>query len=394
MSAFGGYVILRPDTDPEDINNIDGYAVYGDNSTSEDYEPFSAPWDRDTGKCHYGRRLWSDSSEYENLWELDRMRQTHLGSMIADFYLLDGIAANVAVPNSAGITPTFDARLIVDMVDAGFFIRNRDSLEGVIFEAAVSMSRHLTESAEIVRKYLHYAVAGELCFHPAMWDLGTSWPDCITSWWYLNELYGGARTSAWAVELFDPASNSWDCSYGGSAWMEIAKVLHWYESGVCEGMPFGPREFLDRAFTLQHNTNSVFDKTSWKGGITVKSILDAHASSNWAKLYSEASTNARGIAQEYTYRALQDTPTASNPFPFDMLDYKPEPEPEPEPEKVKYHPVTAGYKCQKVMDAIYPGKCKVSGESFPEGSAIVWHGKGKGASLKSAWEAKYGPAKG
>lgn len=72
----------------------------------------------------------------------------------------------------------------------------------------------------------------------------------------------------------------WSSGYGGSKWATIAEVVRDYELGVIR-----PRTFLDRAWTLQHNNASVFDKIYSTGKLM--QVLEIQADNDYETLGRE-----------------------------------------------------------------------------------------------------------
>ena len=83
---------------------------------------------------------------------------------------------------------------------------------------------------------------------------------------------------------------NWTPGYGGKKWGTIADVVSDYWHGIIK-----PRTFLDRAWTLQHNNNSVFDKIYEVGSLM--NVLEVQASNDYKKLATFSSVYAGNLWQ-------------------------------------------------------------------------------------------------
>ena len=88
-------------------------------------------------------------------------------------------------------------------------------------------------------------------------------------------------------------SGGWKGAYGGAAWGGIADVLVAYLRGEMSAMMA-----TDRAWTLQHNTTTVFNKKIiWECSYGfLKRVLDAQAESSVLSAYDVVSLNESGAA--------------------------------------------------------------------------------------------------
>ena len=295
-------VILNPDMPPERARI---HEVYGCDYCSEkagscvcydiDYAYKAGgyhPWEKD-GYRIFGK-AWTQG--IESVWDKKSWAKIDLHKLIADYYLLDGIASCVVIPGAAPPKTILNAEVVVDMLNAGFYMKETGcDLESSTFEAAVAFAKLVTNYAPIVRDYMHYAIAGELsCTNDLYRSIGDfeDWDEACVSWHYMIHKFGHEKCAEWAVDAFENCH--WVRGYGGSAWKAIAKVAYHYEQGVWREQRFGAREFLDRAFSLQHNNATMFDKASWATDPgDLEHLLDAHAESDWSTLYSNASAQTQ-----------------------------------------------------------------------------------------------------
>lgn len=252
------------------------------------------PWEAD-GYLIVGRHGYNNINS-SKLWNTRQFQKIDLRTMISDFYLLDAIASCVLVPGS---TPQVAANpaVLLEMIDAGFYARDTESPEGVALEAAVAFSRHTLKYAPIVRDYMHYAMCTEISFHEVAYPLGDG-VEVMAAWKDLIARFGHEMPARWMIEMFD--RGGWSAGFGGKAWAGIAIVAHNYETGTWLGESFGPREFLDRAFSLEHNGGCMFNKANWSNKVSeVQAILNAHANSDWATLHKHASEDTRVLVAKY-----------------------------------------------------------------------------------------------
>lgn len=109
------------------------------------------------------------------------------------------------------------------------------------------------------REYLFMAIGGELRHHSAV-QLTSSTNSRSKSWgaWLkMSEECGRPQLLEDAIELFQ--TDAWPSSgYGGEAWANVARILQMRESNKLDA-----RTFVDRVFSLQHNSGSVLDKVYW-----------------------------------------------------------------------------------------------------------------------------------
>jgi hypothetical protein len=266
---------------------------YGPNAEHDhDYYPWTADGHLIVGRGGYGGYVDNNS-----LWGVKRFKKIDLRTLIADYYLLDAVASCVLVP---GVTPQVAANPVVllEMIDAGFYARDIESPEGVALEAAIAFSRHVLEYTPIIRDYMHYAMCTEIPYHEVARPLGEGSAEVLLAWKDLIDRFGWETPSRWMIQMFD--REGWAGGFGGKAWAGIAIVAHAHATGSWLGEQFGPREFLDRAFSLEHNGGCMFNKVNWACSVSeVQPILDAHANSDWETLHTHSSQSTRDLVAKY-----------------------------------------------------------------------------------------------
>ena len=350
------------------------------------------PWEDELGVNVYGHRKYGKKGYGgPSVWPVNS-EQTNIQENIADFYLLDAIVNHAMVPTPGHpMTPLPSSTLdvMVEMLIDGETVKVSESVEmpGIQARAAHRYATLLGNLAPVVHNYMHYAISTELYFHGACHRLG----DLPAGWHAMVQRFGSGRCASWAAEVF--RDDGWSESYGGEPWAVGCDVLAAFDDGEWYGQHFGRREFLDRAFALQHNGGSYLNKCGWKEGLSgLEYLLDAHHASDWNRLAKRASNFVVGLMADYWDVANKMR---------DAEGYGPLAAPKFLSGKVKSSPVqqTSSYQKPKVetpkpllakvkvMEAKYAGKCRTSGKMFPAGTKIVWHGKGKGASLLLEWEA-------
>lgn len=167
---------------------------------------------------------------------------------------------------------------------------------------AYAHARHtamVERTADVFRRYLHYAIAGELShrYDIVGYSFKGDYPTARAAWFGLVMTIGGAQAAKYAAEIF--RSSGWGSMYGGEPWANIADTLYYYETGE-----YPAWLFVDRCFTLQHNTSSVFNKAQFpvnKSGwdaLHMTPVLNAHAESDWNTLGVCASDETLGLFKD------------------------------------------------------------------------------------------------
>jgi hypothetical protein len=148
--------------------------------------------------------------------------------------------------------------------------------------------------------YLDVAVGGELRYaklklgseeiprelRPFFKEVRTRGFDRGTAWlvWGVVRRKMGIHAVRLAQEVFE--SPGWEGAFGGEAWAAIAKVLLAYLEGKVND-----RIFVDRCWSLEHNSNLVFDKM-WST-LNVETVLAAHGIDEYDTLLEHASEEVR-----------------------------------------------------------------------------------------------------
>ena len=350
---------------------------------------FKLPWIVD-GHHIIGFNDGEHVKESDKTFGHEISHKVDIAEVVADFYLLEAIASGVLTTHlHDGTKPmSYNWRLLNAMFKAGMANkRNKEQtpLDTLMQDALGSFAQHVTENADPFLLYSHYAIMTEARYSPRIKRaIYRDNPDRFAAMWMkIIDHFGGHQTVTWAAELFRNSDyGAWKSGYGGEPWAIAADVVAMYEAGQCNGLPFTEREFLDRVFSLQHNNATFLDKWSWgdklpNGGNLWKlgDLLEAHKESLWIRLANNATDRVAYMWGGYLSLAGE------------TLEYG-------YSHKVQtgYHyqgnikPITSG--AVKVMPSVFVGKCKTSGNVINKGDMIVWHGKGKGASLQTEWDNK------
>lgn len=147
--------------------------------------------------------------------------------------------------------------------------------------------------------YLDIAVGGELRY--ARSSLGDECPKSLapfmreasladrgTAWlvWGVIRRAWGLRALELAEEVFDLPG--WRGAFGGDAWASIASVLRAYLEGR-----INKRIFVDRCFSLEHNSGCVFNKLY--DTRKVNPVLEAHGEDDYSTLLVHASKEVKHL---------------------------------------------------------------------------------------------------
>ena len=172
--------------------------------------------------------------------------------------------------------------------------------------------------ASIFWSYGALAFASELAYLRSMQDVARRQPFSDSEGTFDQQTILGAFAAlernfgpqSWALHIadaFDPQLASWSGSYGGTAWKNCARQ---YERMVNDDIT--PKLFVDRVFTLQHNTSTFLNKaTWWKGKMPdeydgtdvglydMKYALNAHAADDYRTLLEYASSKVKRLWERY-----------------------------------------------------------------------------------------------
>ena len=252
------------------------------------------PWEDDG----YNIRGKASSKSGRYAWDLTNTESIQLSEIMADFYLLEAVMTQV--PQGNLYIPGYKASIAADLIDGGLHpSRLMPDANRLSLWAYVMQHRLVTELAPLLYRYSHFAIAGELAHHWLCMKWFTSSRDEDTmrnAWKLMHDKVGAKPVADWAVAFMRDGEatgkNGWCGNYGGDAWATGCEVLRWYTYGECHGQPFGAKEFCDRAFSLQHNGGSWFNKIAWfgdDGQFKWDRVLCAHDEGNYDLLRGYAS---------------------------------------------------------------------------------------------------------
>lgn len=336
-------------------------------------------WEKD-GKpfCAHG---WGGS---DTVWAINDCANVDLAQAVADYYLLDAIKADMLVPRpfepkahhsfevrlhhdtkwreccdsteddnhkpwckpsdrkpsttqAATYTPPFDeAHVRTIMASIEMFGEIPATMPVIRARAFLRHARHTAIMAQVFRNYAHYAIAGELTHYNSnelKASFGTTHDKLRAGWFKLVQHFGGAAAAKYAERMFEDSKN-WNTSYGGAPWAQIARTLWEFESGHWDAWLF-----VDRMFSLQHNTGSALNKVVWKDPVghgyyvgnlqAIDGPLDCHAKSKFGRLGAFASEDVRKLAtdcwvvanNDQIARGIEPTPIPE----FTLAEAKPKP---------------------------------------------------------------------
>jgi len=159
-------------------------------------------------------------------------------NMAADFYLLEAISSNVLA-------------LDLNRTETG------SELTSILSEAADTYASHCITYARVVFAYLDMVIGGELRYHKGLrTSMRTSRHRAWLHWKLIRQRCGTAALDR-AVELFNELGHQRG-SVGGPLWATAAEVCAAYER-----RQMSDAQFLDRAWTLEHNGGCFFSKVRW-----------------------------------------------------------------------------------------------------------------------------------
>lgn len=275
------------------------------------YDRESAPYGQVVSRI-YEKIPWEDNVEcaaaaddhWEMFWpDFKRAKDCCIVAVAADFYLLEHIIFE------SGIHRVNQA-IAAEFLEAGFGWNEQIQAGTRAVEAQAALEK---EWGPVLRDYLHYACVAEMTHSWAFTETFTwqTWDTAFRAWGKVTKRFGRAQTAQWAIEIF---SNVWtNTAFGGRRWKDIATVLLAAETGEIHGARFDYHLFLDRVFSLQHNTGCVFSKYTWNETkyeadryVSVHlvsylpSVLDAHHSGDIYELYRHASPQTQDIHDQLT----------------------------------------------------------------------------------------------
>lgn len=313
-------------------------------------------WEMDGIKvCAIG---WTNA---EQVWDINDCKSVVLAEAVADYYLLDAVKADMLVQRpfvkkanhsfevrlhhdtkwreccdtteaethkvwckpgnrkpsttqAATYTPPFDEAHVRTIMRGMEMLGEVPATMPVIrARAFLRHARHTAIMAQVFRNYAHYAIAGELRHHAydnsdVIRNTFGGASGVRAGWFKFVQHVGGAAAAKYAATMF--MDGRWNGSYGGEPWAAIANTLYEFESGHWDAWLF-----VDRMFSLQHNTGSALNKVTWKPGnhtYDANSLhagngpLDCHANSKFGRLGAFASEDVRKIVTDYWVLANND----------------------------------------------------------------------------------------
>lgn len=260
-----------------------------------------APWE-DKLQCAFT----TNAMKMHTVWpNLRLISQCNLVALVSDFYLYEHMI------HMSGFN-----KIPADIVKE--FLEN-DLAPGSICamgqEASLRQESLVKIWTPVLKEYLHSAVISELCHHVRLSDsFNTDDARCaMWGWGVLGKRVGREGLARYAHILF---STPWKKYFGGAKWRSVCDLLIWSESGRIENQPFTDHLFFDRVFSLQHNTDSIFDKeenwciTNWCTSkdylenphhlLWLKTVLNAHHNGDVLILNEHASPVAQALYSQFT----------------------------------------------------------------------------------------------
>lgn len=218
-------------------------------------------------------------TDWSRIWPEIKNNEVAPAEVIADFYLLEAVTSNSLFPVSTirpqfGDSLKFKQEFGLEEISSYLDLREakygefRNSPEQMLMrlqtEAQERLDALVAEVLPTFRYYTHMAIAGEARYHFALRQLGfpESRDEAWCEWREIWDIVGNSAIMD-LVELFHDFD---DDSYGGPLWGMIAEILYCFEEGT-----LGPDEksnarlFLDRIFSLEHNSGNFLTKTHWQG---------------------------------------------------------------------------------------------------------------------------------
>ena len=322
----------------------------------------------------------------------------------ADYYLYDAIASGVMSTHlhNGPKKMSYNWQLLHKMFEAGLAAKRskeKTPLELVIEQGLQGFTAHVVNNVDVFHSYSHYAIMSEMRYSKGIKKII---PEAKSGrfagqWKTIGVEAGNDKLMKWAGEFFRNGDYGyWSSAYGGEPWALATDVVGMYEVGKCEGMAFSEREFLDRVFSLEHNTGTFLNKWCWGGSVEyMKKVLEAHKESDWLTLTKYASLETKVLWGRYLYlsgiKSVGEYGKRVNQGFNEQEQESKNPTPIVEAPKVGVLKIPTPQELlhkagiEKIMPSVYVGKCKTSGKVIDKGVDIVWHGKGKGASLLTEW---------
>lgn len=223
---------------------------------------------------------------------------------MADFYLLGYMKHKIEATNRQ-------------------YVARDAKLEFLSFRVSAAYHALVAEAADTFAKYMDMAIGGELR-HMMQFDTRGILPrkrlTAGLAWSHIRRQIGLPALKK-AEEWFIRGGYG---AYGGKAWATGTRYLYDYLNGTLR-----PDLFVDRVFTLQHNTGSFLNKVRWGSGHKGSSmrlelmgsiIGEAHAATqtDWQVLLRECSPDVNALFVEWwqaLYRVALIPPTDTITMP-------------------------------------------------------------------------------
>jgi hypothetical protein len=215
--------------------------------------------------------------DWSTIWTGTHFEDTDPLQEAANYYLLFGLSTNAFVRFEPLKLPSVEevneAIALLGVSDEEIAERSKyiDKLLNEDRTIALESLRHEADDMfqivvdridGIFREYMHLAIGGELRHHKNIRGVATS-PNRREAWSVWKTIIDeyGVDALLSAAKLFRDFPSG---SYGGEPWAVAAELLH-----AREVLTLGPTEavcksmFVDRVFTLEHNTGCFLNKLQW-----------------------------------------------------------------------------------------------------------------------------------
>lgn len=206
------------------------------------------PW-AEALKC----AVTNDPNAYKAYWpRFNKLRDCCITALISDYYLYELIKFESGY-KKAEQTPLFDHFLSLGFKPNAKYAAGK--------EAENRQARLVAKWINPIKEYLHFATVAELthCL-PFVQTFGEERYKAFWGWGILTKKIGRATAVEYAHDLFTKVT--WPTAFGGKRWSMITEILKYGEQGHIDGHPLSDHLFLDRVFSLEHNTGAVFSKFS------------------------------------------------------------------------------------------------------------------------------------
>lgn len=272
----------------------DAYDIRPAGEFSEAYAPV------EFGKLGYlfawPHRFGASENVTCRLWGFDSSTFNPVQAM-ADFYLLEGIASGVANRSHSTLASP--------------------EMQSLRREAKMRLDALTKHTAFVFSRYVDLVVGGELRHMADFKQTGFLPQERTATWlaWRHIRCSLGSRALEAAATVFGKYGFG---GYGGNAWAQAARLLLAYETGKIPA-----NLFIDRVFSMQHNTGSLLNKFSWRADTHLSRIVSeigpAHAARNthWQILMKRASDENTRLFRQWWLAAnkMQRRPHGDGPRP-------------------------------------------------------------------------------